>query len=272
MNLTGKVALITGGGQGIGSAIAKRFVADGARICITGRNQAKLDSIVETLPPGSTITCSGDVSKYEDAKRMVEATVEFGGKIDVLVNNAGIDQGGSVVKLDPEVWRKVIEINLTGPFLLMKSAIPYMIKNGGGSIINIASVGGLRCLTGMPAYASSKAGLIMLTQAVAMDYGPYNVRSNVVCPGGTRTAMTEHSLNRLTGTLNTDLDGVFKVISSGLPLRRFAAPEEITGICSYLASDDSSFMTGAVLLVDGGAAVVDVSGVSLSSAGVKWGV
>ena len=203
---------------------------------------------------------------------MVEATVKFGGKIDVLVNNAGIDPGGSVVDLDPALWRQVLETNLTGPFLLCKAAIPQMIKNGGGSIINIASLGGMRCLPGMPAYASSKAGLIMLTQQVALDYGPAKVSSNVVCPGGTRTAMVEHSLAGLKDVLKTDVEGVFKVVASGLPLRRFAQPEEITGICSYLASDDSAFMTGSVLLIDGGSAVVDVSGATLTNAGVKWGV
>lgn len=272
MELKGKVALITGGGQGIGSAIAHRFVSDGAKICISGRNQAKLDKIAELLPSGSVTTCAGDVSKYEDAKRMVEATVNFGGKIDVLVNNAGIDPGGSVVDLDPALWREVIEINLTGPFLLMKASIPHMIKNGGGSIINIGSLGGLRCLPGMPAYTASKGGLIMLTQQAALDYGPYKVRCNIVCPGGTRTAMIENSLGTLKDVLNTDVEGVFKVVSSGVPLRRFAAPEEITGICSYLASNDSSFMTGSVLLIDGGSAVVDVSGATLTNAGVKWGV
>ena len=271
MELTGKVALITGGGQGIGSAIAQRFVADGARICISGRSQSKLDKIAGSLPSGSVTTCAGDVSKYEDAKRMVEATVKFGGKLDVLINNAGIDPGGSVVDLDPELWRQVIEINLTGPFLLMKASIPHMIKNGGGSIINIGSLGGLRCLPGMPAYASSKGALIMLTQQVALDYGPYKVRSNIVCPGGTRTAMIENSLGALKDVLNTDVEGVFKVVSSGVPLRRFATPEEITGICSFLASDDSSFVTGSVILIDGGSAVVDVSGATLTNAGVKWG-
>jgi len=104
-----------------------------------------------------------------------------------------------------------------------------------------------------------------------LDYGPSNVRCNVVCPGGTRTAMIEHSLGQLRETLGTDMEGVFKVVSSGLPLRRFAAPEEITGICSYLASDDSTFMTGSVLLIDGGSAAVDVSGAMLTNAGVKWG-
>lgn len=258
MDLNGKVALITGGGQGIGEAIARRFVTDGARVCITGRNREKLEVIAQSLPSASVTICAGDVSRHEDATRMVDTTVQFGGKIDVLVNNAGIDPGGSVVDLDPAVWRQVLEINLTGPFLLMKAAIPYMIKGGGGSIINIASLGGLRCLPGMPAYTSSKGGLIMLTQQVALDYGPYKVRSNVVCPGGTRTAMIEHSLEGLKETLHTDIEGVFDVVSSGVPLRRFAAPDEITGICSYLASDDSSFMTGSVLLIDGGSAVVDV--------------
>jgi NAD(P)-dependent dehydrogenase (short-subunit alcohol dehydrogenase family) len=147
-----------------------------------------------------------------------------------------------------------------------------MIKGGGGSIINIASLGGLRCLPGMPAYCSSKAGLIMLTQQVALDFGPAKIRCNVVCPGGTRTAMLEKSLGPLTEVLRTDLEGVFTCISSMVPLRRTANPTEITGICSYLASDDSEFMTGSTLLIDGGAAIVDVAGAALTNAGVKWGV
>lgn len=272
MNLNGKVALITGGGQGIGAAIAERFVADGARVCITGRSREKLDKVAASLPAGTVTACAGDVTSFEDAKRMVQAAISFGGKIDVLVNNAGIDPGGTVTDLDPETWRRVIETNLTGPFLLMKAAIPRMMEIGGGSIINIASLGGLRCLPGMPAYASSKAGLIMLTQQVALDYGPHKVRCNVVCPGGVRTAMLENSLSPLGKVMNTDVDGVFRVISSGVPLRRVGQPDEMGGICSYLASDDSTFMTGSVLLIDGGSAVVDVSGAALTNAGVKWGV
>jgi meso-butanediol dehydrogenase/(S,S)-butanediol dehydrogenase/diacetyl reductase len=240
MNLDGKVALITGAGTGIGAAIAERFVADGARICITGRRQEKLDQVARSLPPGKVLRCAGDVTKLEDVARMAETALVFTGKLDVLVNNAAIDPGGTtVVDIDPELWHRVLETNLTGPLYLMKASIPHMIKGGGGSIINIASLGGLRCLPGMPAYCSSKAGLIMLTKQVALDFGPANIRCNAVCP---------------------------------VPLRRTASPREITGICSYLASDDSSFMTGSVLLVDGGAAIVDVSGAALSNAGVKWGV
>ena len=273
MKLDGKVALITGAGTGIGAAIAERFVADGARICITGRRQETLDKVAQSLPVGAAVTCAGDVTKFEDAKRMVETALGFAGKLDVLVNNAAIDPGGTtVVDIDPELWHRVLETNLTGPLYLMKASIPHMIKGGGGSIINIASLGGLRCLPGMPAYCSSKAGLIMLTQQVALDFGPAKIRCNAVCPGGTRTEMLEKSLGPLAEALGTDLEGVFKCISSMVPLKRTANPSEITGICSYLASDDSTFMTGSVLLVDGGAAIVDVAGAALTNAGVKWGV
>ncbi len=273
MRLDGKVALITGAGSGIGAAIAERFVADGARICITGRRQEMLDEVAQSLPAGTVVTCAGDVTSLEDVRRMVETALGFTGRLDVLVNNAAIDPGGTtVVDIDPELWHRVLETNLTGPMYLMKVSIPHMIEGGGGSIINIASLGGLRCLPGMPAYCSSKAGLIMLTQQVALDFGPANIRCNAVCPGGTRTAMLEKSLSPLAEALGTDLEDVFARISAMVPLRRTASPGEIAGICSYLASDDSTFMTGAVLLVDGGAAIVDVAGAALSSVGVKWGV
>jgi meso-butanediol dehydrogenase/(S,S)-butanediol dehydrogenase/diacetyl reductase len=273
VRLDGKVALITGAGTGIGAAIAERFVDDGARICITGRRQEMLDKVAQSLPVGKVLRCAGDVTKLEDTKRMVETALQFAGKLDVLVNNAAIDPGGTtVVDIDPELWHRVLETNLTGPLYLMKASIPHMIEGGGGSIINIASLGGLRCLPGMPAYCSSKAGLIMLTQQVALDFGPAKIRCNAVCPGGTRTAMLEKSLGPLAQALGTDVEGVFTRISAMVPLRRAANPTEITGICSYLASDDSTFMTGSVLLVDGGAAIVDVAGAALTNVGVKWGV
>ena len=273
MRLSGKTALITGAGTGIGAAIAERFVADGARICITGRRQGKLKEVAQSLADGSVLTCSGDVTKLEDARRMVETTLRISGKIDILVNNAAIDPGGTtIVDQDPDLWQRVLDTNLTGPMYLMKLSIPHMIEAGGGSIINIASLGGLRCLPGMSAYCTSKAGLIMLTKQVALDFGPAKIRCNVVCPGGTRTEMLEESLAPLGEVLETDLEGVFERISSMVPLRRTASPGEISGICSYLASDDSTFMTGSVLLIDGGAAIVDVSGAALSNAGVKWGV
>jgi NAD(P)-dependent dehydrogenase (short-subunit alcohol dehydrogenase family) len=272
MKLQGKVTLITGGGTGIGTAIAKRFVEEGARICITGRRREMLDKVARSLPVDAVTTCAGDVTKLADVERMVAAALAFGGgRLDVVVNNAGIDPGGTVTDIDPDLWRQILDTNVTGPFLVMKASIPHMIKGGGGSIINISSLGGLRCLPGMPGYCTSKAALNMLTKQVALDYGPFRIRCNAVCPGATRTAMLEEALTPLGDVLHTDVDGVFACISSNVPLRRVAAPDEITGICSYLASDDSAFMTGSVLLIDGGASVVDVSGAALSSAGVNWG-
>jgi 3-oxoacyl-[acyl-carrier protein] reductase len=202
---------------------------------------------------------------------MVQTAIAFGGKLDVLVNNAAIDTGGNVVDIDPEVWRKVIDVNLNGPFLLMKAAIPAMIQNGGGSIINIASLAGVRCLPGMPAYCASKAAVIMMTQQVALDYGSFKIRCNVVCPGATQTESLLGALAPLAKALNTDVGGIVTRMTANVPLRRGAIPEEMCGPCVFLASDDSSFVTGAVLMVDGGAAIVDVSGAALSNVGVDWG-
>lgn len=269
MDLKGKVALITGGGSGLGVAIAQRFVKDGAKVCITGRRREKLEQTAKTLPQGSVAICQGDVSKEEDAKRMVAETVKAFGKLDILVNNAAHDVKGRLADLAPADWRMVIEINLTGPFLLMHEAIPVMMKAGGGSIINIASLGGTRCLPACPAYNTSKAGLIMLTQQAALDYGPYKIRVNAVCPGGIDTELLDEMILPLAKALKTNKQGGLDYFSKNVPLRRVSKPEEITGICSFLASEESSFMTGAALLIDGGAAIVDVSGAAVSNAGIQ---
>jgi meso-butanediol dehydrogenase/(S,S)-butanediol dehydrogenase/diacetyl reductase len=271
MKLDGKVALITGGGTGIGAAIARRFVADGAKVCISGRRKEKLESVVSSLPAGSAVLCQGDVSKFEDAKRMVDTAVKFGGKLNVLVNSAGYDPPGTVVDVDPALWREVIEVNLTGPFLMMKASIPEMIKAGAGSVINIASLAGLRVIPAMPAYCASKGGLIQLTKQAALDYGPQKVRCNAVCPGAIRTEMLENAMSGLAQALKTDLDNAFIYFTSNTPLKRVAKPDEVAGLCAFLASDDSAFMTGAAVLVDGGAAIVDPNGVAVANVGMKWG-
>lgn len=271
MKLDGKVVLITGGGTGIGTAITERFVEEGAKVCISGRRLSMLDKVAQSLPGGTVLTCAGDVTRYEDCERMVDTALSFGGKIDVLINNAAIDPGGGVLDLDPDLWRQVIDINLTGPFLMTKAVLRPMIRAGGGSIINISALGGLRCLPGMPAYCTSKAGLNHFTKQVALDYGPSNIRCNVVCPGGTRTEMLAEALTPVAEAMGTDVEGVYKKMATNVPLRRIATVSEVSGICVYLASDDSSYMTGAVLLLDGGAAIVDVAGAALSDSGSKWG-
>jgi NAD(P)-dependent dehydrogenase (short-subunit alcohol dehydrogenase family) len=263
MKLKGKVALITGGGTGIGAAIAERFIEEGALVCISGRRQEMLDKVAKKLPSGKVTTYAGDVSNEEVAKQMVEATVDFGGHLDVLVNNAALNVVGPITDLKADDWRHVLDVNLTGPFLLMQASIPHMIKAGGGSIINIASVGGTRCLPYYPAYCASKAGLIMLTQQAALDYGPHNIRCNSVCPGGVKTDMTASDFGQFGKMIGMEPDEYLDLIAEEIPLRRFAKPEEMGGICTFLASDDASFTTGSTILVDAGTSVVDVVGASI---------
>lgn len=267
--LDGKVALITGGGRGIGAAIAKRFVEDGAKIVISDIQKDTLEQTAHTLKSGMVAACVGDVTNWDDVQGMVKETVKFGGKIDVLVNNAGIDPGGSITDIDIALWKKILDVNLNGPFLCMRAAIPEMIKQGGGSIVNIASLAGVRCLPSMPAYCASKGGLIQLALQCALEYGPKKIRSNVVAPGATKTEMLVNAMKGLSAAIKRD---AFEVLAESVPLRRAADPYEMTGACSFLASDDAAFISGAVLLVDGGAAIVDVSGASVARAGVGWGV
>jgi NAD(P)-dependent dehydrogenase (short-subunit alcohol dehydrogenase family) len=269
--LKGKVALITGGGTGLGAAFTKRFVEEGAKVVITGRRKELLEKVASGLPKGSVYAFQGDVSDFESAKAMVDATISFGGKIDILVNNAGIDPAGTVVEVPIEQWKKVIDINLTGPFLMMKAAIPEMIKLGGGAIVNIASLAGVRCIPAMPAYTASKAGLIGLTQATALDYGAQNVRVNVVAPGPIRTEMLEHSMAGLAEATGTDITGALNTLTKFLPLKRPAKPEEVAGAVVFLASDDASYITGTTIMVEGGACVVDPCGAAVSSSGQNWG-
>jgi meso-butanediol dehydrogenase/(S,S)-butanediol dehydrogenase/diacetyl reductase len=269
--LKGKVALITGGGTGLGADFARRFIDEGAKVVITGRRKEMLDQVAAGLPKESIRVFPGDVSKLEVAQAMVQATIQFGGRIDILVNNAAIDPPGTIVELPVEQWQKIMDINLTGPFLLMKAAIPSMIKNGGGSIINIASLAALRCIPAMTAYTTSKAGLIGMTQSAALDYGSANIRCNVVCPGAVRTEMLEHAMAPLADLLHTDVTGALNTLTKFCPLPRPAMPDEISGAVVFLASDESSFMTGAVMVLDGGACVVDPNGAAVSSSGTNWG-
>ena len=267
MDLKGKVAIVTGGGTGIGEAITRRFVACGARVCIAGRRQEMLDGVAKSLPEGSVKTCSADVSDEKDVERILQTALSFEGGLHVLVNNAAMDQNppAGVVDMDVAEWRRMLEVNLTGPFLMMKACIPHMIKAGGGSVVNISSLAGLRCISENPGFCATKGGLINLTQQAALDYGRYNVRCNVVCPGATKTAMFTENMEAFAQMVGTNVEDIFARFMKDVPLSRVALPDEMAGICAFLASDDSSFLTAAAIPVDGGAAVVDVSGAVISS-------
>jgi NAD(P)-dependent dehydrogenase (short-subunit alcohol dehydrogenase family) len=265
MMLQNKIALVTGGGTGIGAAVTQQFIAEGARVCIAGWRVEELDVEGLGIPKDSVILCPGDVSSAEDVQRMVDTTLGIAGKIDILVNNAAMDIFGGVTDLTVEQYRKVLDVNLTGPFLTMHTAIPKMIENGGGSIINMASLGGLRASAGACAYDSAKAGLIMLSQQVALEYGRLGIRCNALCPGATRTTMLEAAIGEVAKMRGIEIDAMMTKFTSPVPLRRMAEPSEIGRICCFLASDDSSFITGSALVADGGSSVVDCSGYALGA-------
>jgi NAD(P)-dependent dehydrogenase (short-subunit alcohol dehydrogenase family) len=271
MQLEGKVALVTGGGTGIGEAITRRFVAEGAKVCITGRRQEMLEKVAASLPKGSVTIHAGDVCDDACTMGMVDTALAINGRLDILVNNAAIGLAGTIVEMDSATWRQILEVNLTGPFLTMKAAIPHMIEQGGGSIINISSLAGVVCVPGSPGYCATKAGLIHLTKQVALDYGKHRIRCNVVCPGPVRTELLEFNFIPMAEALNTDLDDVFRRVPKNVPLRRIAAPEEITGVCTFLAGDESSFMTGSTLIIDGGTHIVDAFALSVGEMGLNWG-
>ncbi len=274
MRLDGKVAIVTGGGTGIGRAVAERFVADGAYVCITGRRAAPLDEVAMGLPADRIKTCPADVSDASAVAEVVDTALSFGRGLHILVNNAGIEQSplAAVTELDPELWERVLAVNLTGPFLTMKAAIPHMVAAGGGSIINISSLAGLVSPPRMPAYVASKGGLISLSKQVAVDYGPQKVRCNVVCPGATKTDMMVSAFTPFAEACGIELEDVMSQFSKDIPLKRVCGPAEMAGLCSFLASDDAGFLTAAVIPVDGGAVTVDVSGNAINELAVRHGL
>jgi NAD(P)-dependent dehydrogenase (short-subunit alcohol dehydrogenase family) len=190
---------------------------------------------------------------------MVETAVAFGGKLDVVVNNAGTGVRESVVEIDVSVWRQVVDTNLTGPFLVMKYAIPHLIRAGGGSIINVASVAAVRAIAGLPAYCASKAGLLGLSRQVAIDYGAQKIRCNAVLPGAFRSEMFDRGLQEAASAFGITVEQRLKSMAEPSPLKRIAFPAEIAGLFVYLASDESTYTTAGEFVCDAGIHALDAS-------------
>ena len=247
--LRDRVVLVTGAGSGIGRAIATLFAGESAKVGVVDVSEGDGKSTAELVKRngGDAIFVQGDVSKSGSVKRMVEVTVEKYGKLNVLVNNAGVESTGSVVEMTEENWDKVIDINLKGTFLCSKYCTPRIIESGGGAIINIASVLGLIGSRGEAAYCASKGGIISLTRAMALDFASQNVRVNCICPGSVLTPTFKRVM-----TASGDYDATFARNLEKIPLRRVADPEEIAQAALFLASEKSSYMTGAALVMDGG--------------------
>jgi len=246
--LEGKVAIVTGAASGIGEATAVLFAQEGASVVAADRDESKGEQIVQRIRDsgGEAMFVPTDVSKPEQVQAMIGAAVDSYGRLDVIFNNAGIEgeMNEPTAECTLDNWHRVIEINLTGVFLGMKYAIPEMLKTGGGSIINTASVAGLVGFAGIPAYCASKGGVIQLTKCAAMEYATENIRVNVICPGVIWTPMVE----RATGG-TAEGEAAFKALE---PVGRFGTAEEIAKMALFLACDDSTFCTGAPFIVDGG--------------------
>ena len=243
MRLEGRAAVITGAGQGIGAAIARLFAAEGARLALADMRSGPAEGLVAEIRAagGEALFVQADVTSDNDCRGMVEAAVDMYGGLDILVNNAGIAGKGTVTEVTEEFWDRVMAVNLKSIFLASRHAVPHMERGGGGSIVCIASVAGVTGEKGQVAYNTSKHGVIGLVRCMAFDHAAAGIRVNAVCPGAIDTPL----LSPLTPERRTRLEGMHL-------MGRLGRPEEIARAVLHLASDESSFTTGAAYFVDGG--------------------
>lgn len=244
-DLTGKVAIVTGASKGIGEAMARGMAEFGAKVVVSSRKQDAVDAVVEQYKKDGLdahgIACH--VARQEDRENIVEKTLQHYGRIDILINNAGTNPYfGPIEEMPMEAYQKTMDINLNGPLELSRLCFPHMKELGGGSVIHISSIEGLHASAGFAAYNLSKAGLVMLAQNQAAEWGKDNVRVNVICPGLVKTKLSRALWD----------NPQHEKVLTGIPLRRMAMPDEMAGLAVFLASDASTYMTGSVLVNDGG--------------------
>lgn len=251
--LTGKVAIVTGASSGIGRAAAKLFAQNGAKLIVNARREKELDDLVAEIEAvgGEAVALAGDAADEAIAREMVAVAIRRFGGLDIAFDNAGtLGEMGPIAGISLEGWQETLRVNTTSAFLAAKYQMPAMMKNGGGSIIFTSSfVGYTAGFPGVAAYAASKAGVIGLMQALAVEGGPSNVRVNAILPGGTDTAMNMANLPGAAPGTREFLNGLHA-------LKRLAQPEEIAATALHLASDASSFITGTAMLVDGGVSIM----------------
>jgi NAD(P)-dependent dehydrogenase (short-subunit alcohol dehydrogenase family) len=249
--VAGKVAIVTGAASGIGRASAQLLAAEGARVVvadIADAGQAVADGIV--ADGGEAVFVPTDVTSSEQVRALVDGTVERWGGLDVLVNNAALAIGGSAGEIEEADWQRVLDVNLSGVWRGMRSAIPHMLAHGGGSIVNVSSVQSLVGFVGWAGYAASKGGINALTQQAAVEYAPRGIRVNAIIPGTILTGMNEGILDEV-----DDPDALMAGWVAMHPVGRIGMPDEVAPAVVYLASDESAFVTGVLLRVDGGMVV-----------------
>ena len=239
-----KVGLLTGAGSGLGRAAALMFAREGGLVVVADLDERGGTETARMIKNdgGHALFVKADVSDASQVQALVRKTIEAFGRFDCAVNSAGIEGDGSnTLECSEMHWKRVIDINLTGLWLCMKYELPAMLECGGGAIVNVSSIAGLKGIAGLPAYVASKHGVIGLTKTAAVEFASSGIRINVVCPGSCRTALTER-------VLGPELNG----LAEATPMRRVASAEEIAASLVWLCSDSCSFMTGAVISIDGG--------------------
>lgn len=249
--LKDKVALITGGTSGIGAATAKLFAREGARVAITGRRAAQGGAVVAqiTRSGGEATFITADVTQAEDCRRSIDQTIAAFGRVDILFNNAGIVTPGTLEETSEDDWARTFDVNVKGTYLMTKLALPLMRAQGGGVIVNNASDWGIVGGPQYTAYSASKGAIVLLTKSVALEVARDNIRVNAVCPGDT-VVERWHVDERRTESMSFEAE--LQAMGAELPIGRVGTVEEIANAVLFLASDESSFMTGATLIVDGG--------------------
>jgi len=256
MRLENEVAIITGGGSGIGAAVARLFAREGAKIVVTGRRP---EPIAEVAAEIGGVAVAGDTSDPAHVAEAVAAAVSAFGGIDVVVTSAGGGAEGAVGEIDDEGWRRTFDTNLNGPMMLTRAALPVMLERGGGSIVLVASVNGLAASPASTAYDVSKAGLIALARAIAVDYGTRGIRANALCPGWVITPMGDRAMDELAASKGIGREEAYDLATADVPMRRAATADEIASCCLFLASDESSIVNGTSLVADGGGMAVELT-------------
>jgi len=256
---TGKVVLVTGGGTGIGAAIARMLATGGDQVVICGRREAPLRAVADET---GALAVVADVGGAEGVARVVDETVATFGRLDGLVINHGIIHAGRIDEVTPEQWDETLRVNLTSPFLLVRAALPHLLAVR-GAVVAVSSVAALRASDGMAAYSASKAGLLMLTQSLAVDHGPDGLRANAICPGWTATEMGDLEMAELAAGRGLAVADAYRLATAIVPQRRAAHPDEIAAAVGWLLSEAASYVNGVVLPVDGGSCVVDPGTVAL---------
>ena len=253
--------LITGGGSGIGAAIARRMAAEGFDVCVMGRRREPLEAVAAEV---GGIAFAGDTSDPEATREAVAECIERFGRLDGLAISAGAGASGAVAEQTVERWNAVLQTNLTGAFLACRAALPHLVE-ARGAVVTVSSLAGLRADPQSAAYCASKAGLIMLTQCIALDYGPHGVRANCVCPGWIRTALADAEMDALAKRRGVDREAAYAVAVADVPARRPGSAAEVAETVGWLLSASAAYVNGAVVPVDGGTAIVDVGTLAFGS-------